>query len=162
MRAYAVPRWATGHRARQVTDHIPGISLSHEPRGLAPYLLRRRLRTPFSPELRLYKGADLYAVSGRAAERLLAAPARLLRYYEHTRVPSESSVHTVLRNDPSLLNIPGMLHFTRWGASPHPLWLSMEDLPEMRASGHWFARKFTQDAPVLDALDAVLDGDGSS
>jgi hypothetical protein len=36
--------------------------------------------------------------------------------------------------------------------------LDPTDLPAMLASGAHFARKFAPDAPVLDALDGVLDG----
>lgn len=156
-RAYRIPRWAGRHRARQVIGRLPGLSVSSEPHGLPPYLLRSRLRTPFSPRFRLYKGCDLYALSGKAARALLTAPPELLRYYEHTRVPSESYPHTVLRNNPSLSNRAGMIHYARWRGSPHPDWLTTADLPEMLASGFWFARKFQQDDPVLDALDEHLD-----
>jgi hypothetical protein len=157
LRAYPVAHWMGRHRVRQVVKHLPGIALTDEPRGLPPYLVRPRLRTPFNATFQLYKGADQLAISDRAAEVLLSASPSLLRYYEGTRHPNESYIHTVLRNDPSLVNIPGMLHFTRWGPSPHPMWLTMDDLPDLLDSGYWFARKFAQDAPVLDALDAVLD-----
>jgi hypothetical protein len=156
-RAYPLPHWVERHRIRQVVKHTPGISMSREPRGLPPYLLVRRVRTPFSGTFRLYKGCDLFALSGRAAERLLAAPPELLRYFAGTRVPSEAYVHTVLRNEHTLKNDPGMLHYARWEASPHPSWLSTDDLDEMLASGKWFARKFRQDDTVLDLLDDRLD-----
>lgn len=157
VRAYQVPHWMGRHRVRQVVKHLPGLELTDEPRDLPPYLLRPRLRTPFSDSFRLRKGADQFALNGRAAATLLAAPPSLLRYYNGTRHPNESYIHTVLRNDPSLVNLPGMLHFTRWGGSPHPHILTTADLPEMLASGFWFARKFQQDDPVLDALDEHLD-----
>jgi hypothetical protein len=156
-RAYRLPHWVERHRVRQVVKHTPGISMSREPRGLPPYLLVRRVRTPFSGSFRLYKGCDLFALSGRASERLLAAPPALLRYFAGTRVPSEAYVHTVLRNDPALRNDPGMLHYARWEASPHPSWLSTGDLDAMLTSGKWFARKFRQDDAVLDLLDDRLD-----
>ncbi|WP_344737793.1 beta-1,6-N-acetylglucosaminyltransferase [Microbacterium awajiense] len=155
-RAHRMPHWVDRHRIHQVVKHLPGLTLSREPRGLPPYLLRKRLRTPFSPGFRLRKGADQFALSGRASARLLAAPPHLLRYYSHTRIPSESYIHTVLRNDPTLVNLPGMIHFTRWGSSPHPEWLTVDDLDEMTSSDKWFARKFHEDDPVLDALDERL------
>ena len=156
-RAYPLPHWVGRHRVRQIVKHTPGIALSHEPRGLPPHLLVRRVRTPFSGSFRLYKGCDLFALSGRASERLLGAPPGLLRYFAGTRVPSEAYVHTVLRNDQALRNDPGMLHYARWEASPHPSWLSTGDLDVMLASGKWFARKFRQDDTVLDLLDKRLD-----
>ncbi len=156
-RAYRMPRWVDRHRIHQIVKHVPGVTLSREPRGLPPYLIRRRMRTPFRNGFVLYKGCDLFALSGRAADRLLTAPPRLLRYYSRTRIPSESYVHTVLRNQSDLVNLPGMLHYARWAASPHPEWLTIEDLPAMLASGRWFARKFREDDPVLDRLDDRLD-----
>lgn len=156
-RSYAFPRWADHHRIRQVLNRVPRMAVAPEPRGLPSYLHWRRLRTPFTDRFRLYKGCDLYALSFKAARRLIAAPPALLRYYGRTRVPSESYVHTVLRNDHTLTNLPGMLHYTRWEASPHPAWLTTADLDDMLASGYWFARKFHPDEPVLDVLDAHLD-----
>jgi hypothetical protein len=157
VRSYRLPRWADRHRIRQVAKHLPGIAISKEPRGLPPYLHRRRLRTPFGPSMELRKGCDLFALSGRAAEVLLSADPRLLRYYQHTRIPSESYIHTVLLNAPHLSNNAGMLHYARWRDSPHPEWLGEADLDDMRDSGLWFARKFQPDDPVLDRLDALLD-----
>jgi hypothetical protein len=155
-RFYRLPHWTDRHRIRQVMKHIPGLKMSLQPRGLPPYLQRRRLRTPFRDGFTLYKGADLFALSGRAAAVLAQADPKLLRYYAHTRVPSESYVHTVLRNDPSLRNLPEMIHHAVW-KSPHPEWLTTADLDEMLQSGRWFARKFRPEEPVLTALDHLLD-----
>lgn len=157
VRSYRLPHWTDRHRIRQVVGRLPGLTLGREPRGLPPYLHRRRLRTPFGDDLVLRKGSDLFALSGRAAQALRSAPPGLMRYYAHTRVPSESYVHTVLRNQSSLRNHPTMLHYTRWGASPHPEWLGVDDLAAMRASAYWFARKFRPDDPALDRLDDLLD-----
>lgn len=157
VRSYRLPRWADRHRVRQVAKHLPGLTVSKEPRGLPPYLHLRRLRTPFGPGLELHKGCDLFALSGRAATVLSNADPRLLRYYRHTRIPSESYVHTVLLNAPHLRNSAGMLHYARWSESPHPEWLGEADLAEMEDSGLWFARKFRPDEPVLDRLDELLD-----
>lgn len=157
VRSYRLPRWTDRHRIRQVMKHVPGWTMSREPRGLPPYLHRRRLRTPFDENLTLRKGSDLFALSGRAAAILGEAEPRILRYFRHTRIPSESYIHTVLRSDPRLRNSPGMLHYARWHDSPHPVWLTVGDLPEMRGSGLWFARKFQPDDPVLDRLDELLE-----
>ena len=157
VRSYRLPLWTDRHRVRQVMKHIPGFSMSRSPRGLPPDLNRRRLRTPFSDDFRLYKGCDQFALSGRAAHVLLRADPGLMRYYSHTRVPTESYPHTVLRNDPSLRNLAGMVHYAQWVDTPHPKWLTSDDLDAMLASGFWFARKFRPDEPVLDELDRLLD-----
>jgi len=156
VRSYRLPRWTDRHRIRQVIKHVPGWTMSREPRGLPPYLHRRRFRTPFDENLTLRKGSDLFALSGRAAGILGAVDPKILRYYTHTRTPSESYLHTVLRSDARLRNSAGMLHYARWYDSPHPVWLTSADLAEMRESGHWFARKFRPDDPVLDRLDELL------
>lgn len=156
-RAYRMPRWVDRHRIRQVIKHVPGVEIITSPRGLPPHLNRLRLRTPFTDDFHLYKGCDQFALSGRAARALLDADPQLFRYYARTLVPSESYPHTVLRNDASLRNVAGMLHFAQWVDSPHPKWLTVDDLAEMRASGFWFARKFRPDEPVLDELDRLLD-----
>lgn len=160
VRSYRMPRWVDKHTIRRVVNRLPGFELSHEPRGQPPYLHRRRFRTPFSESFSLRKGCDLFALSGRAARALGDAPPSLLRYYAHTRVPSESYVHTVLRNHPSLTITGEMIHFARWASSPHPDWLGIGDLDEMITSRRWFARKFREDDPVLDVLDRSLQGDG--
>ena len=157
VRSYRLPKWTDRHRIRQVMKHVPGFTMTREPRGLPPYLHRRRLRTPFGETLRLYKGSDLFAVSGRAADALVSADPKLLDYYRKTRIPSESYIHTVLRNRRDLRNRPGMLHYARWMDSPHPVWLTEQDLEEMKSSRLWFARKFHPDDAVLDRLDSTLD-----
>jgi Core-2/I-Branching enzyme len=157
VRSYRLPRWTGRHRIRQVMKHVQGFSMSSEPRGLPPYLHRRRLRTPFDESFTLRKGSDLFALSGRAAAALREADPKLLRYFARTRIPSESYIHTVLRNDSRLRNSAGMLHYARWYDSPHPVWLTESDLDAMLLSGRWFARKFREDDPVLDHLDRILD-----
>jgi hypothetical protein len=157
VRSYRLPRWTDRHRIRQVMKHVPGLTMSKEPRGLPPYLHRRRWRTPFGEGFTLHKGSDLFALSGRAAASLGKADRRILRYYSHTRIPSESYVHTVLRNDSDLRNWAGMLHYARWHDSPHPVLLTEADIDVMLQSGRWFARKFRENDPVLDRLDRLLD-----
>lgn len=161
-RSYRLPGWSDRHRIHQVVNSLAGVRMTREPRGLPPYLHRRRLRTPFGDALVLRKGSDLFALSGRGARSLLRADPKLLRYYSHTRVPSESYIHTVLRNDASLRNLPRMMHYATWVDSPHPVWLTEADLAPMLASGRWFARKFAPDDPVLDILDRLLDAVGDT
>ena len=156
-RAYRLPLWTDRHRIRQVMKHMPGIEMTRSPRGLPPHIIRHRLRTPFHDGFRLYKGCDQFALSGRAARVLLQADPKLLRYYSHTLTPSESYPHTVLRNDPSLRNLAGMIHYAQWVDSPHPKWLTLEDLESLLNSRLWFARKFRPDEPVLRELDLLLD-----
>lgn len=158
-RSYRMPRWTDREGLRRMVDLVPGFELTQEPRGIAPYLHRRRLRTPFSKRFPARKGGDLFAISGRAAAVLLRTPPRLLRYYSRTRSPSESYPHTVLLNTPGIVNSPGTIHFMRWGASSHPEWLGLDDMDAMAASGRWFARKFREDDAVLGELDRRLNAE---
>ena len=72
-RSYRLPGWSDRHRIHQVVNNLAGVSMTREPRGLPPYLHRRRLRTPFGDAFVLRKGSDLFALSGRAARSLLRA-----------------------------------------------------------------------------------------
>ena len=153
---HRVPRWAARGSVGRVVNRVPGLSWQHQPHGLAPRIEVRHLRTPFHEAFTIRKGADLFALNGRALGVLLSAPPSLLRYYDRCAIPSESYPHTVLLNDPTLVNEPTLLHFSRWAASAHPEWLESSDLPAMLASECWFGRKFRPGAPVLDELDRIL------
>ena len=56
VRSYRLPHWTDRHRVRQVVKHLPGLAMSSEPRGLPPYLHRRRLHTPFSDAIHRAQG----------------------------------------------------------------------------------------------------------
>ena len=154
---HRVPRWAARGSVGRLVNRLPGLSWQHQPYGLAPRVEVRHLRTPFTATFTIRKGADLFALNGRALEVLVAAPPSLLRYYEKCAIPSESYPHTVLLNDQGLKNEPKLLHYSRWAAAAHPEWLGTPDLPDMIASECWFGRKFRPGAAVLDLLDAMLD-----
>jgi hypothetical protein len=159
-RSYSVPAWAVNRWLRKSVQLVPGLSWHPQPSGSPPRVDVARLRTPFRHGFRVHRGNDLYALNGRALRALLNAPPRLLRYYSRTRIPSESYTHTVLLNDPSLVNRNELLHFAVWERSSHPEWLTEADLPACIASRRWFARKFDADEPVLDRLDALLGPQG--
>ena len=101
-------------------NRVPGLSWQHQPHGLAPRIEVRHLRTPFHAGFTIRKGADLFALNGRARGVLLSAPPSLLRYYDGCSIPSESYPHAVLLKDPTLANEPKLLHFSRRAASAHP------------------------------------------
>jgi hypothetical protein len=155
-RAYRVPSFAARGATGRLINLVPGLEWAVMPHGLRPMIERRVLRPPY-PLTAIRRGNDFFAVNGKAAQRLLDAPARVVRHFERATHPAEGYPHTVLLNDPSIVVQPEMLHFARWRASSHPDYLTVDDLPEMLASGRWFARKFLPDAPVLDRLDNLLD-----
>jgi hypothetical protein len=158
-RTFSVPAWADRGIVDRVVNRLPGLAFHIQPRGM-PSKIDIRWRNPFGPHFPLTMGADQLALSGRAVEALfgtIAARPELVRHYARTRAPSESFYHTILLNDPAIVNLPEPLHYIVWPQSAHPRYLTLDDLPAMRDSGCWFARKFHEDDPVLDELDRSLD-----
>lgn len=123
------------------------------------YAGRRRLRTPFGPDLPCRRGGDWFTLSRRAVE-VVDAFARnrpaVLRHYDRTLVPTESFVATVLAATPGLRLSGDTRRFTAWtpGAA-RPGVLRLADVERARASGADFARKLDEgvDPAALDALD---------
>jgi hypothetical protein len=144
----------------------PLVVLREMPTG--PPLVGLPARTPWSPALRPYRGADWYTLSRRAVAAVLAfgrARPDVLRFVlRSTVLPTEAYVHTALHNDPSLRIAPETRRWSRWSpGDQHPAVLGMGDLDAALASGADFARKFDPevDADVLAALDRrVLAGPG--
>lgn len=132
------------------------------PPGARMRLGFRRMRTPFTADLRCYKASPWFSLRRRAVERLVASPSRephLWRYYRRTVIPDESLFQTILFNDPGFALHDDNLVYSRWtAASGSPEVLTREDLPDIRASGKHFARKFDLDVDpsVLDELDGYL------
>jgi hypothetical protein len=50
-----------------------------------------------------------------------------------------------------------MVHYAQWVDSPHPKWLTQDDIEAMLDSRLWFARKFRPEEPALGELDRLLD-----
>jgi hypothetical protein len=138
------------------------VFLHPMPPGARMRLGFRRMRTPFTADLRCYKASPWFSLRRRTVERLVASPRRephLWRYYRRTVIPDESLFQTVLFNDPSFALHDDNLVYSRWtAASGSPEVLTREDLPDIRASGKHFARKFdlNVDPSVLDDLDGYL------
>jgi hypothetical protein len=85
------------------------------------------------------------------------------RFFRTTACADEAYVQTILVADPRFAGriAPSLTYvrFDRAFSADHPLIWTSADLPELVASGKYFARKFDErvDAAVLDALDALLD-----
>ena len=80
---------------------------------------------------------------------VLAARPDLVSLYRRSIIADESLPVTILCNTPSLRVCPDNHHWIRMtGAGlSHASVLTIEELPELRASGKWFARKFD---PAVD------------
>jgi hypothetical protein len=144
------------------------------------YLYRRRLpgsarsvrlpwprRHPFHDGFRLYAGEQWVNLSARAVHKILDSPLSdaMLRYLCRSPNADEAWVTSmVLNGDPELAVVNDRRRYVRWtgGGSAHPAVLGPDDLPALRASGAFFARKvdpaaWPQAYDVLDALAEARD-----
>ncbi|KAL9263042.1 Beta-glucuronosyltransferase GlcAT14B-like protein [Drosera capensis] len=85
-------------------------------------------------------------------------PRNVLMYYGNSISSPEGYFHTVICNAPEFKNTTANsdLHFISWDNPPkqHPHYLMLDDMKRMIDSNAPFARKFRQDDPVLDKIDA--------
>lgn len=87
-------------------------------------------------------------------------PRNVLMYYANFISSPEGYFHTVICNAPEFKNttVNSDLHFISWDNPPkqHPHYLVLDDMKRMIDSNAPFARKFHQDDPVLDKIDAEI------
>lgn len=114
--------------------------------------------SPFNRSYQCYVGSQWFTGNKRVAYKLLHPAARdskLQRYYRSRIVPDESYFQTVLCNDKSLLWENRTFRYAQWDGA-HPIDLTEHDLDAILASGAHFSRKFREDDPVLDQIDAAI------
>ena len=142
---------------RRSVRYVPRISLREQPRGLPPRLEVRR-KPPFAGHLDITMGSEWCALSGKAVHALVAhhqAHPEVAGWFARTFVGGEAYMPTVLLSEAALVNQDRPLHFLDFEGA-HPVWLETADLPRILASDCPFARKFTENSDVLDALDALI------
>ena len=73
--------------------------------------------------------------------------------------PDEMFIQTALANCPDLRLMADNRRYYDFAGSVanHPRVLDLSDVEAMVASNGWFARKFAEDSPALDAIDHHLD-----
>lgn len=111
--------------------------------------------------LHIYKGSQWWALSSRAVatiETFIAGrPGYVDWFRRHSLIPDEAFFHTIVFNAGGLNVARDDGRYIRWTRpeSGSPDRLDLTDVPALRASGKFFARKFAGDAsgPILDALD---------
>lgn len=144
------------------------------------YIYRRRLpgtyksvrlpwprRPPFGGQIRLYAGEQWINISAPMIDKLLDSPLQepLMRYLRWAPLPDEVAVVTLaLNGQPDLTVVNDRKRYFRWPehGAKHPMVISPEDLPELRTSSDFFARKIDLGAwpEACDALDDLaLDRD---
>jgi hypothetical protein len=82
-----------------------------------------------------------------------------IRCYAGTLCPDESFFQTIVVNSPGLVVCNASLHYADWRPRQSgPTFLGLDDLPAIRASQQWFARKIdtANDSGLRDALDAFV------
>jgi hypothetical protein len=150
-------------RARQLYDVVlnrfqPLVRLQTGPRGT--FVGLRTHRSVIDLPIALYKGWQWWALGSRAVDavfRSVEHQPELLARYARTLIPDESFFQTAVVNTPGLVIRNESLHFADWRpGNPSPMQLTLRDLPAIRASGQWFARKIdaAEDDGLRDALDA--------
>jgi hypothetical protein len=109
---------------------------------------------------------DHWITGNRAVARLLLSGdsivSELLDFFHYTAIPDEAFYQTLLCNSPGLRLANHNKRFADWPTTGgHPKILDISDLPAIGASRAHFARKFSPDSPVLDAIDIALGISGS-
>ncbi|MEH3102511.1 MAG: hypothetical protein PGN12_01210 [Sphingomonas phyllosphaerae] len=129
------------------------------------YTVHLPFPTPFRPFSRAFPcfyGDHWFTGNARVARLLLAPTPQHLRLQRHLTMrtsPDECYFQTVLCNEPGLTLVRDNRRYAQWnGGGAHPQLLTEADLDGIYASDAHFARKFAHDAPVLDAIDAMLFG----
>lgn len=128
-------------------------------------LWRRRLPDDLVP----YGGSAWVGLAAQAARYLLRFVddnPRVVRFFEHTLIPDELFVQTVLMNSPLRASIVNEeLHHVDWSANEvSPKTLTAADFQALAASDKLLARKFDHhvDEEILDLVDRELLGRGAA
>jgi len=133
---------------------------------------KRRLKFDFplldrlNPVLRLgmeiYAGKHWFVANHRCAERLLSHTSRvklLRKYFFGRHIPEEAFYQTALCNYDDVTVSTDSLRYENWTSdNANPDWLGIDHIQAIRTSGALVARKFRENAPVLDHIECELLG----
>jgi hypothetical protein len=105
-------------------------------------------------------GGDFWFQANRKAINALLdhrSLGELVQYYRKREVPEESLFHTALCGNRELQICKTNGRYADWNEKgAHPKWLELSDIPKIRASDAFFARKFRPDGSVQEAVDRLL------
>lgn len=138
------------------------VDLRRGPSGAPHRLGVARLHRSVPGGRRLLKGSYWCTLRAEVVRELADLPrtdAAFVRWFRSTVVPDEAYVQTAVGSDPRWNLVADNFRFVRWTPGhPHPDTLTVDDLPEMLASGRHFARKFDPavDSDVLDELERIV------
>ncbi|KAK4750347.1 hypothetical protein SAY87_027796 [Trapa incisa] len=150
--------WKEFHRAKPIIID-PGFYM-HKKADVFWVTQRRSVPTAF----KLFTGSAWMALSRSFIEYCIWGwdnlPRTVLMYYANFLSSPEGYFHTVVCNAEEFRNttVNNDLHFISWDNPPkqHPHHLNIADMQRMVNSNAPFARKFTEDDPVLDKIDSEL------
>lgn len=121
-----------------------------------------RRRTMFKDGFHCYGGSFFGAINRACAlyvDEFSRTRPEVAEYFRSTLAPDEVYVHTVLGNAGRFTIRPQARRYFDFslGDGNHPKVLGVADLPRLRASDAWFARKLDPqvDAAVFDELDTL-------
>ncbi|XP_057460576.1 beta-glucuronosyltransferase GlcAT14B-like [Actinidia eriantha] len=152
--------WKAHHRAMPLIVD-PGLYQSTK-QDIFWVTPRRTLPTAF----KLFTGSAWMVLSRSFVEYVVWSwdnlPRVLLMYYTNFVSSPEGYFQTVICNVQDFIHtaINHDMHYISWDNPPkqHPHTLSLNDTGKMIASGAAFARKFSENDPVLDRIDKQLLG----
>ncbi|XP_078432350.1 beta-glucuronosyltransferase GlcAT14A-like [Wolffia australiana] len=150
--------WKVYHRALPVIVD-PGL---HSSRKSEVHFVSERRNLPSA--FKLFTGSAWMMLSREFMEFCVWGwdnlPRAALMYYANFVSSPEGYFHTVICNAEEFRNttVNHDLHFISWDNPPkqHPHSLELADFPAMLASNAPFARKFAENASVLDRIDVEL------
>lgn len=121
-----------------------------------------RVRHPYRDGTSLFGGGVWINLGPAAVRHVLDQPEleqRLRRFLAWSPNPDETMVHTLLLNGSEHLRVVNdHRRYIRWvRGSAHPKTVTVDDLPDLRASDAFFTRKVDarKDSAVLDELDRL-------
>ncbi|MCC8036319.1 MAG: beta-1,6-N-acetylglucosaminyltransferase [Rikenellaceae bacterium] len=112
-------------------------------------------KPPVNP---VYKGSQWFTVTREAVGYILRYCGENPGYcgfFRHVHCPDEMFFQNIILHSPlAATAVNDNKRYIEWvEGEPGPRLLTPSDLPGIVCSGAWFARKFDEDAPVLDLLD---------
>jgi hypothetical protein len=119
-------------------------------------------RHPFVDGRHPYVGDVWYNLGAEAVQHVVDNDewaGRLLSFSRAAPNPDELIIPSMVLNGQQHLDVVSeRRRYLRWNrGEPHPATLTVADIPDVLASGAFFARKLSADAPaVLDRLDASI------
>jgi hypothetical protein len=150
-------------RAKRLYDTVfnraqPFFRVQTDDRG--SFLGWRPRNSVIDLDLPVYIGSQWWALSRAAVDAVLDAVdnSDFVERYAGTLIPDESFFQTVIVNSRHLKSVKGTLHYETFPANrASPRFLTLSDLPAIRASAQWFARKIdaANDDGLSDALDVL-------